>query len=129
MGAHVSVVALSYPRSPSNLQITMFGSLGLRSTRGGERLGVPCITCSRRVFWAEERWTPSASGARTRLVRFLSCHSPRWLTQVEEWQLLDCALHAYGKVGVALYDTLGKDSVGEHTRFDRLYSVYNANRL
>ncbi|TFY65500.1 hypothetical protein EVG20_g5564 [Dentipellis fragilis] len=28
-----------------------------------------------------------------------------------EWQLVDFALHAYGKVGVSLYDTLGKDSV------------------
>lgn len=30
-----------------------------------------------------------------------------------EWQLVDFALHAYNKVGVGLYDTLGKDSVGE----------------
>ena len=29
-----------------------------------------------------------------------------------EWQIIDTALHAYNKVGVSLYDTLGKDSVG-----------------
>lgn len=32
----------------------------------------------------------------------------------QEWQLVDLALHAYKKVGVSLYDTLGKDSVGAH---------------
>lgn len=30
-----------------------------------------------------------------------------------EWQLVELALHAYNKVGVGLYDTLGKDSVGK----------------
>ncbi|KZT69006.1 acetyl-CoA synthetase-like protein [Daedalea quercina L-15889] len=34
-----------------------------------------------------------------------------WSRNTPEWQLLDCALHAYAKIGVALYDTLGKDSV------------------
>lgn len=29
-----------------------------------------------------------------------------------EWQIVDIALQTYGKVGVSLYDTLGKDSVG-----------------
>lgn len=29
-----------------------------------------------------------------------------------EWQVIDTALHAYGKIGVSLYDTLGKDAVG-----------------
>ncbi|KAF5373058.1 hypothetical protein D9758_001668 [Tetrapyrgos nigripes] len=28
-----------------------------------------------------------------------------------KWQIIDFALHAYSKVGVSLYDTLGKDSV------------------
>ncbi|KAA1474866.1 acetyl-CoA synthetase-like protein [Dentipellis sp. KUC8613] len=36
-----------------------------------------------------------------------------WSQNRPEWQLVDFALHAYGKVGVSLYDTLGKDSV-EH---------------
>lgn len=31
-----------------------------------------------------------------------------------EWQIIDTALHAYSKVGVSLYDTLGKDAVGEY---------------
>ena len=31
----------------------------------------------------------------------------------KEWQLVEFALHAYNKVGVGLYDTLGKDSVGK----------------
>jgi long-chain acyl-CoA synthetase len=30
-----------------------------------------------------------------------------------EWQLVEFALHAYNKVGVGLYDTLGKVSVGK----------------
>ncbi|TFY63955.1 hypothetical protein EVJ58_g2936 [Rhodofomes roseus] len=34
-----------------------------------------------------------------------------WSKNSPEWQLVDTALHAYAKVGVALYDTLGKDSV------------------
>ncbi|KAG1749004.1 uncharacterized protein EDB91DRAFT_1111955 [Suillus paluster] len=34
-----------------------------------------------------------------------------WSQNRPEWQLVDFALHAYNKVGVSLYDTLGKDSV------------------
>lgn len=34
-----------------------------------------------------------------------------WSQNRPEWQLVDLALQAYGKVGVSLYDTLGKDSV------------------
>ncbi|KAI0934417.1 hypothetical protein AcV5_006264 [Taiwanofungus camphoratus] len=34
-----------------------------------------------------------------------------WSRNTPEWQVVDLALHAYGKVGVSLYDTLGKDSV------------------
>lgn len=30
-----------------------------------------------------------------------------------EWQFVEWALNAYQKVGVSLYDTLGKDAVGE----------------
>ncbi|KAF9239647.1 long-chain-fatty-acid-CoA ligase [Melanogaster broomeanus] len=33
-----------------------------------------------------------------------------WSQNRPEWQLVEFALHAYGKVGVSLYDTLGKDS-------------------
>ncbi|KIM57625.1 hypothetical protein SCLCIDRAFT_1219315 [Scleroderma citrinum Foug A] len=36
-----------------------------------------------------------------------------WSQNRPEWQLVDLALQAYGKVGVSLYDTLGKDSVGK----------------
>ncbi|KAL4074617.1 hypothetical protein V8B97DRAFT_2022828 [Scleroderma yunnanense] len=36
-----------------------------------------------------------------------------WSQNRPEWQLVELALHAYGKVGVSLYDTLGRDSVGE----------------
>lgn len=32
----------------------------------------------------------------------------------KEWQIIDLACHAYAKVTVALYDTLGQDSVGEN---------------
>lgn len=31
-----------------------------------------------------------------------------------EWQVIDLSLHAYGKVGVSLYDTLGPDAVGAY---------------
>ncbi|OCB84221.1 acetyl-CoA synthetase-like protein [Sanghuangporus baumii] len=34
-----------------------------------------------------------------------------WSQNRPEWQIIDLALHAYAKVGVSLYDTLGKDSV------------------
>ncbi|CCL99155.1 uncharacterized protein FIBRA_01170 [Fibroporia radiculosa] len=34
-----------------------------------------------------------------------------WSKNNPEWQIIDLALHAYAKVGVGLYDTLGKDSV------------------
>jgi hypothetical protein len=37
-----------------------------------------------------------------------------------EWQLVELALHAYNKVGVGLYDTLGKDSVGKSIILDHL---------
>ena len=70
-----------------------------------------------------EHWTPLVSGARTHLVRVLFCHVSSLAHSSKEWQLLDCALHAYGKVGVALYDTLGKDSVGEYVRIVQLYQT------
>jgi hypothetical protein len=35
-----------------------------------------------------------------------------------EWQIIDLALQAYGFVGVSLYDTLGKDSVGTYYVMD-----------
>ncbi|KAG8741399.1 hypothetical protein FRC10_002919 [Ceratobasidium sp. 414] len=34
-----------------------------------------------------------------------------WSGNRPEWQVIDLALHAYNKVGVSLYDTLGPDSV------------------
>ncbi|KAI6019689.1 long-chain-fatty-acid-CoA ligase [Pisolithus orientalis] len=34
-----------------------------------------------------------------------------WSRNRPEWQLVEFALHAYGKVGVSLYDTLGKESL------------------
>lgn len=34
-----------------------------------------------------------------------------WSGNRPEWQILDFALHAYAKVGVSIYDTLGKDVV------------------
>lgn len=42
----------------------------------------------------------------------VSCVVRHDVFQKLEWQLIDIALHAYGKVGVSLYDTLGKDAVG-----------------
>ena len=120
MGAHALAVVQLSPKSPSSLQITTYGSPGHRPTHGDERLAVLFITCSRRACWAEVHWTQLAYGARTPPVRFVSGHASPPANSGEEWQLLDCALHAYGKVGVALYDTLGKDAVGEHTYVIRL---------
>ncbi|KAG7086620.1 hypothetical protein E1B28_002563 [Marasmius oreades] len=34
-----------------------------------------------------------------------------WSQNRPEWQMIDLALHAYAKVGVSIYDTLGKDVV------------------
>ncbi len=34
-----------------------------------------------------------------------------------DWQVVDLSLQAYGKVGVSLYDTLGKDSAGASFAF------------
>ncbi|KAF8905973.1 hypothetical protein CPB84DRAFT_1813952 [Gymnopilus junonius] len=36
-----------------------------------------------------------------------------WAPNCPEWQIVDLALQAYQKVSVSLYDTLGRDSVGE----------------
>ncbi|KAH9951313.1 acetyl-CoA synthetase-like protein [Amylocystis lapponica] len=36
-----------------------------------------------------------------------------WSANRPDWEVLDLALQSYRKVSVALYDTLGKDSVGE----------------
>ncbi|KAG8691220.1 hypothetical protein FRC11_005827 [Ceratobasidium sp. 423] len=44
------------------------------------------------------------NGARLQTVGIWSGNRP-------EWQVIDLAVHAYGKVGVSLYDTLGPDSV------------------
>ncbi|KAI6043090.1 hypothetical protein EDC04DRAFT_2600482 [Pisolithus marmoratus] len=38
-----------------------------------------------------------------------------WAQNRPEWQLVELALHAYGKVGVSLYDTLGRESVASLT--------------
>ncbi|KAI0831191.1 acetyl-CoA synthetase-like protein [Trametes gibbosa] len=35
-----------------------------------------------------------------------------WSKNCPNWQVVDLALQAYGKVGVSLYDTLGRDSAG-----------------
>lgn len=54
-------------------------------------------------------------------------HRPGWTLKLTndvwgtpEWQLVDLATHAYEMVSVSLYDTLGKDTVGE---YDRCVSV------
>ncbi|EMD38497.1 hypothetical protein CERSUDRAFT_153411 [Gelatoporia subvermispora B] len=35
-----------------------------------------------------------------------------WSRNIPNWQVVDLALQGYGKVGVSLYETLGKDAVG-----------------
>ncbi|OCH95501.1 acetyl-CoA synthetase-like protein [Obba rivulosa] len=35
-----------------------------------------------------------------------------WSRNIPNWQVVDLALQGYGKVGISLYETLGKDSVG-----------------
>lgn len=52
-------------------------------------------------------------GHKIALVRRLCLHASEQRPDIfTEWQLVDIALQSYGKVGVSLYDTLGKDSVG-----------------
>ena len=75
--------------------------------------------------------TPLAFGVRTALVRlFPSSSSPpdsrADVSFRADWLLVDLACQAYNKVTVALYDTLGAESVGAYsalTRFSR-YSYF-----
>ncbi|PVF93682.1 acetyl-CoA synthetase-like protein [Serendipita vermifera] len=50
-----------------------------------------------------------------------------WTINRPEWQLIDLALSAYSKVGVALYSTLGKDAVG-HINHSEITLVFVAAR-
>lgn len=56
-------------------------------------------------------WGLESESTRYSISRPLRCwnNADFWL----EWQLIDLAVHAYQKVGVSLYDTLGPDAVGE----------------
>ena len=45
-------------------------------------------------------------------VRIQPCPPRSHLILGTEWQLVDLALAAYNKVGVALYSTLGRNAVG-----------------
>ncbi|EPQ58395.1 acetyl-CoA synthetase-like protein [Gloeophyllum trabeum ATCC 11539] len=47
-----------------------------------------------------------------------------WSQNRPEWQIIDLALHAYKKIGVSLYDTLGRDSVGYIIRHAHLTVVF-----
>ncbi|TFK55189.1 acetyl-CoA synthetase-like protein [Heliocybe sulcata] len=47
-----------------------------------------------------------------------------WSQNRPEWQIIDLALHAYKKVGVSLYDTLGRDSVEYIIRHAHLSVVF-----
>ncbi|KAJ8519883.1 hypothetical protein ONZ45_g3204 [Pleurotus djamor] len=51
-----------------------------------------------------------------------------WAINRPEWQLVDLALHAYGKVGVSLYDTLGRDAVeyiANHAQCSIIFASFN----
>jgi len=73
--------------------------------------------CSPRVSLEEETWKLLEFGLGIDLVRYSIL-----LTELNgsdsfsslEWQIIDIAIYSYQKVAVSLYDTLGKDSVGEH---------------
>ena len=54
-------------------------------------------------------WSKNRPGMSSYKLVFL------WIAEAlhAEWQVVDLAVHAYQKVSVSLYDTLGKDSVGE----------------
>jgi long-chain acyl-CoA synthetase len=45
-------------------------------------------------------------------VSWLDCGFGLLTAVNKEWQQIDLALHAYGKVGVSLYDTFGAEAVG-----------------
>ena len=80
-------------------------------------LEVLCTRCSKAASWAVDSWTQLESGARTDRVNIRADSRCRQIVIIThpnlEWQIVDLALHAYKKVGVSLYDTLGKDSVGK----------------
>ena len=46
-----------------------------------------------------------------------------------DWQVIDLSLQAYGKVGVSLYDTLGKDSAGASSAAQRRVARSHLSRL
>ena len=46
-----------------------------------------------------------------------------------EWEIIDLALNAYSKVGVALYSTLGKDAVGAFLSYRPYYILILSLRV
>lgn len=103
------------PRSPCCMRPAMNGCPGPKSTRAGAQLAVPFTTCSGQERLEAVKWRRSASGAETYQVYHNDLVPKRIdvVTNSPEWQIVDLALHAYSKVGVSLYDTLGKDAVGK----------------
>ena len=99
-----------------SLRTTTSGRHTDKSMSGGGTLGVLCASCTSTVLLGVERCQQLGPGVRTGqvrlLIRSLTTQLYSTLTIIAEWQVIDWSLHAYGFVGVSLYDTLGKDSVG-----------------
>ena len=73
-----------------------------------------------------------AFGARTAPVRplpsFISLEDSRFDAPFRvDWLLVDLACQAYNKVTVALYDTLGAESVGEYYASTRFSDASNSS--
>lgn len=83
---------------------------------GAEIWGVRFTDCLWMASLVEVNYQQSVFGVRIDPVgiHVVTRHRPFvFLRHPLEWQIIDLALQAYGKVGVSLYDTLGKDSVGK----------------
>lgn len=86
-------------------------------------LGVHSPICLPRVNLAVGTWTPLEFGHKIGQVSFNIglARDQNWryilMVYIVEWQIVDIALQGCGKVGVSLYDTLGKDSVGKQNIF------------
>jgi hypothetical protein len=87
----------------------------LRSTSAGERSGVHSGSFSIRVSSRVRLSIRSVFGVRTGQVRpGVMVHAGLVLMNLPaEWQVVDLGIETYGMTSVALYDTLGKDAVGE----------------
>jgi hypothetical protein len=112
--------------APLNMRIVLSGRLTVMSTFAGDTSGVPLRLCSGRGRWAVESMKQWEFGPLIVQVCLIYIRTP-WLVGFShpyvEWQIIDIALQTYDKVSVSLYDTLGKDSVGQHITYTPCFVI------